>query len=202
MKDQIIVALGRESGSGGLEIARELAARLDLPLYERNMLERIAREQRFDLAELARYDELPRKLVISRRVNGFSNAPEDSVADMQFRYMRRQADSGASFVVVGRCAEEVLRDYPGLISIFVLADEDFKKRRTMAQEGLSEQDALAQMARTDRRRRAYHDQFSPRAWGMAATYDLTVNSARLGIAGTVALLEQYIRARVARSASL
>lgn len=193
-----MIAVGRESGSGGLEIAQQLAARLNLPVYERNMLEQIAREQQSDAALLERYDELPRRLIFSRRVNGFSNAPEDNVAELQFRYMRRQAESGQSFVVVGRCAEEVLQDYPGLISVFVTADEAFKKERTMSREGLSAEEALTLMERTDRRRRAYHDQFSTRDWGSAAAYDLTVNSARLGIEGTVELLEQYVRARAAR----
>lgn len=195
MAEQIIVALGREFGSGGHEIARNLAERLGIPLYDRNMLEQIAAEQETDVAVLEAYDESPRKLVVSRKVNGFSNAPEDSVAQMQFNYMKERAKNGESFVVLGRCAEEVLKGHSGLISVFVRADKEFKKQRTLDRGAHSEQEALALMTRTDRSRKLYHNQFCSKKWGEAETYDLILNSACLGIDGTVEFLEHYIQMR-------
>ena len=195
MAKQVLIALGREFGSGGHEIARQLAERLGISLYDRNMLEQIAAEYQTTREELEPYDESPRKLVFSRRVNGFSNAPEDTVAQMQFDYIRKQAEAGESFVVLGRCADEVLKDYPGLIRVFVRAEESFKKRRILERGANSEQEALVLMIRTDRKRKLYHDQFCTGKWGEPESYDLLIDSSRLGVEGTTELLEQYIRMR-------
>mgnify|MGYP001067008198 CR=1 FL=1 len=129
-----------------------------------------------------------------RSIKGFSNAPEDGVAQMQFELLRQHANAGESFVVLGRCAEEVLADREGLISIFVRADLDFRVKRTP----LLEEEALDFIKHQDRQRRIYHDQHCKGDWGDAKCYDLVINSARLDIPGTVDILEQYIRSRAAQ----
>ena len=196
MAEQLIISLGREFGSGGHEIARQLAERFSLPLLEENMLRHIAEEKGMNPDRMQRYDESPKTRVLYRTVNGFSNAPEDIIAQMQFDYLKERARAGDSFLVVGRCAEEILKGYPGLISIFVLADQWFKKERTMARGAISESEALDLMARRDRKRKSYHNQYCKGKWGDSRSYDLCINSAKLGIQGTTDLLEQYIRARV------
>ena len=196
MAEQMIITLGREFGSGGHEIARLLAHRFSLPLLEANMLRQIAREKGFDPEELERYDEHPKNHLIYRTVNGFNNAPGDSIAQMQFQYLRDRAAEGDSFVVVGRCAEEVLKNRPGLITIFVGADTWFKVERTMAWGKISREEALELMERRDQKRKTYHNQYCKGKWGDARCYDITINSAKLGIQGTADLLERYIRARL------
>ena len=96
-------------------------------------------------------------------------------------------------MVLGRCAEEVLADYEGLVSIFIEADLDFRIRRTP----LPGNEALEFIRRQDRQRRVYHDQHCKNDWGDAQSYDLVINSARLGVPGTADVLEHYIRARQA-----
>lgn len=195
MEKQLIISVSREFGSGGHEIASELARRFNLPLYDKNILEQIACKHNLNVQRLAPFDEAPKKIFTSRNVKGFSNSPEEQVAQMQFRYLRDKADAGGCFVVLGRCAEEVLKDYPGLVSIFVLADIGFKKARTMARDNTPEEEALELMSRTDRRRKYYHNQHCRGKWGDSRNYDLSINSAKLGIHGTTDYLEQYIRAR-------
>ena len=190
---QLIISIGRESGSGGLEIARTLAKRFDLPLYNKSILQTAAEAKGLNAKELERYDERPRSLLFYRSIKGFSNAPEDGVAQMQFDLLRRHAAAGESFVVLGRCAEEVLADHECLVSIFVEADLDFRIRRTP----LPGNEALEFIHKQDRQRRIYHDQHCKGDWGDAQNYDLVINSARLGIPGTVDVLEHYIRARQA-----
>lgn len=194
MSHQLIISIGRESGSGGLEIARTLAERFGLPLYDKNILEAAAAERGVDAKPLAQYDEQPRSLLFYRSIKGYSNAPEDGVAQMQFDLLRQHAEAGESFVVLGRCAEEVLADYEGLVSIFVEADLDFRIRRTP----LAGNEALDFIRKQDRQRRVYHDQHCKGDWGDAQCYDLVINSARLDIPGTADVLEHYIRARMAR----
>ena len=193
---QLIIAIGRESGSGGLEIARTLAERFGLPMYDKSILQSAAEARGMDAKTLERYDERPRSPLFYRNIKGFSNAPEDGVAQMQFDLLRRHAEAGESFVVLGRCAEEVLADFEGLVSIFVEADPDFRIRRTP----LPGNEALEFIRKQDRQRRIYHDQHCKGDWGDAQSYDLVINSARLDIPGTVDVLEYYIRARQAHLA--
>ncbi len=196
MKKQLLIVVSREFGSGGHEIASALAKEFDLPLYDKNILEQIAADSPLSLEKLKRYDESPRNVFTSRSVRGFSNAPQLHVAEMQFNYLKEKAASGESFVLLGRCGEEVLKDFPNLVTIFVLSDTAFKKARTMARDDTSEDEALELMARTDRRRKYYHNQYCRGKWGDSRNYDLCINSARLGIEGTVQYLVQYIRARM------
>ena len=194
MSQQLILAIGRESGSGGLDIARLLAERFGLPLYDKNILQTAAQERGVSPEKLTRYDEQPRSPLFYRSVRGYSNAPEDAVAQLQFRLLREHAEAGESFVVLGRCAEEVLADRPGLVSVFIRADLDFRVKRTP----LPEEDALDFIKHQDRQRRIYHDQHCKGGWGDAKCYDLVINSARLDIPGTVDILEQYILSRAAQ----
>lgn len=196
MSKQMIIALSREFGSGGTDIARALAERFELPLYEKNTLEYIAREKGLDANNLIPYDETPRFPFLHRTVNGFSSAPGVIIAQMQFQFLRNRAEQGESFMVLGRCAEEVFRDHPGLITIFIMADVDFKTARLLERGAPNRRKARTSMIREDLKRKTYHDQFCNGKWGDPANYDLIVNSARLGIDGTTDFLERYIRARI------
>ena len=129
MAEQTIISVGREYGSAGHEIAERIAKELGFKFYDRNMLDEIAQEKNIEVKYLEKYEEKPRNLILSRSVKGYSNSIEEVIADMQFEYLRKKADSGESFVVVGRCAEEVLKDKEGLISIFILGDREVKLNR-------------------------------------------------------------------------
>ena len=119
MKKQLIISVGREFGSGGHVIAETLAKRFDLPLYDSNILESIAQERNVDAKTLHRYDEVPRNILFSRRVREYSTSAEENIAQMQFEYLKKKADEGESFIVVGRCAETVLGDRPNVISLLL-----------------------------------------------------------------------------------
>lgn len=201
MEKQLIISVGREFGSGGHEIAELLAEKFELSLYDRNLLREIVQERdlklnKTELEELERYDELSKKPLFSRTIRGYSNSPEENIASMQFEYLQKMAEQGESFVIVGRCAETVLRKYEGLISIYILADTDAKIERIEKMEGISRVEAEVLMKRCDRERKSYHNYYCVHKWGDSRNYDLCVNSSRLGISGTADMLEDYIRARI------
>lgn len=200
MAKQIIISVGREYGSGGHEIARKLAERFSLPFYDRKILDEIANEKNVDADTLHKYDEAPKNPFFSRTVRGFSNSLEEVVANMQFDYIKSKADSGESFVVVGRCSEMVLKDYEGLISIFILGDEDVKAERVSKNRGISIDKAKAVMYRHDKKRKSYHNYYFPNKWGDSRCYDMTINSSKQGIDTTIDLLENYIRVRTKEQA--
>lgn len=196
MEQQWIISVSREYGSGGHEIAAALAEEFGLPLFDKKMLGQHCRDRGIDFETIEPYDESPRNIFTSRWVRGMSNSPEENVAQMQFARLRLEAAEGHSFVVLGRCGEEVLRDVPGLISIFVLADIGFRRQRIHSQYRIPENAVLEKMADMDRRRRYYHNQYCRGKWGDSRNYDLCINTAALGMEGTIDFLKDYIRRRM------
>ena len=197
MAEQTIISVGREYGSAGHEIAERIAKELGFKFYDRNMLDEIAQEKNIEVKYLEKYEEKPRNLILSRSVKGYSNSIEEVIADMQFEYLRKKADSGESVVVVGRCAEEVLKDKEGLISIFILGDREVKLNRIKEKFHIEETEALLKMRRHDKNRKRYHNRHSDGKWGDSRSYDLCVNSSKMGVDKTVDILVTYIRERMA-----
>lgn len=196
MSKQVIISIGREFGSGGHEIAENLSKRFGLDLYDVNLLREIAVEKNLDHSLLEKYDEVPKKRFISRNVRGYSNSPEENIANIQFEYLRKKANEGKSFVVVGRCSESVLKDYEGLITIFVLADRDKKIERVQRIRNLSAGEAESVMNRHDRHRKEYHNYYCTFKWGDSRNYDISINSSKLGVDRTADYLESYIKERI------
>lgn len=194
-KQQIIISVGREFGSGGHEIAEKLSEIFGIELYDKNILEHIAELKNVNVADYEKYDEVPRNLVFSRKVKGFSNSMEENIANIQFNYLKKKAEEGESFVVVGRCSETVLRNYPALVSIFVLSDWDAKVKRIMRIYGLSEKDAESYIARKDRKRKEYHNYYCDIKWGDSRNYDISINSSKLGEEETAKMLAEYVKKR-------
>ena len=192
---QLIISIGREFGSGGHEIAEHIARDLELPLYDYNLMRVIAEEKELsDTKELERYDELPR-FPINISVRGFSSSPEQNFAIMQFNYLREKASAGESFVIVGRCAETVLKEYKCLIPIFILADQDKKVERIMNIYQLDKKEAERTVKEQNKKRRAYHNYYSTAKWGDSRLYDLSINSSKLGIEKTKDYIERFIAQR-------
>lgn len=193
---QIIISIGREFGSGGHEIAEKLSKRFGLSMYDVNLLREIAVEKNLNHSLLEKYDEVPKKRFISRNVRGYSNSPEENIANIQFEYLQRKAKEGKSFVVVGRCSEAILKEYKNLISIFVLADRDKKIERVARIRNISLAEAEAVMNRHDRKRKEYHNYYCTHKWGDSRNYDISINSSKLGVDKTVDYLESYIKERM------
>lgn len=197
MEKQLIISVGREFGSGGHVIAAKLAAHFGLQLLDSNILAEIAKEKQTDEKALKKYDESGRNFFLSRTVNGFSNSPEEVIAQMQFDFLKKKAASGDSFVVIGRCADWVLRENPNLVRIFVLGDMEAKIQRISELNNISPDKAKSFIKQQDKSRKYYHNTHSDNKWGDSRGYDITVNSSKLGIDGTVDLLIKYIEIKTA-----
>ena len=195
---QTIISVSREFGSAGHVIAERIAKDHGLNFYDRHILDEIATENNMKVEVLEKYDEKPRNAFLSRRVGAFSNSMEEILAEMQFDYIRKKAESGESFVIVGRCAETVLNGHSGLISIFIVGDELAKIKRIMEVYKISESDAIAKIRRHDKKRKQYHNRHSSFRWGDSRNYDLCINSSKLGLDQTADALEDYIRARISQ----
>ena len=195
MGKQLIITVGREFGSGGHIIAAKLAEHFGIQLLDSNILAEVAKKSNASEEYLKKYDESARNLFFSRTVNGFSNSPEEIIAQMQFDYIKQKADAGESFVVIGRCADYILRENPALVRVFVLGDTEAKIKRTAEREGISEHKAKIRMEQADKRRKYFHNTHSENKWGDSRSYDITVNSSKLGLDSTAELLIKYIELR-------
>ena len=193
MENQIIVSICREHGSAGREIATLLAKKLDVPVYDKNIFEEIGKTKGIDTNDISKYDEKPRRFFITRKVNGHSNSPEENVAELQFALLKSKAADGDSFVVVGRCADQLFRGMDGAISIFITGNMKDKVAHIMKSENRTEADAKKEIEKHDKRRRQYHDYFFPNSkWADSRSYDICVNSSLLGLEGTVEFLYDFI----------
>lgn len=195
MEKQLIISVGREFGSGGHVIAEALAKRFGIPLYDQNLLANIAKERNLDAGELDRYDETPKNRLFYRKVKGYSNSPEENVANLQFAHLQKLAKEGESFVIVGRCAETKLKEFPALVSIFVLGDMEAKVERVMKKYELSRGDAEQLTKKMDWKRKSYHNYYCKGKWGDSRNYDLSINSSTLGIEETVSIIEAFVEAK-------
>ncbi|SFH85969.1 Cytidylate kinase [Pseudobutyrivibrio sp. OR37] len=188
---QFIISVGREYGSGGHEIATRLAERFNVPLYDRNMLDQMAEKNGIDAEDLHKHEEMKRQ-GLTRTVRGHSSSVQDTIAKLQFDFIREKAESGESFVVVGRCAENVLRDHSALISLFIRGDEAAKTERICRLYKLNKIEAKAKMYRHDKKRKAYHNYYSKMKWGDSRGYDFCVNSSLMGVEATAEALYKML----------
>lgn len=198
MGKQLIISIGREFGSGGHVVAEKLAEHFGLELLDSNILAEIAKEKQTDEKELKKYDESGRNFFLSRTVNGFNNSPEEVIAHMQFDFIKKKAEAGDSFVILGRCADWVLRDNPNLVKVFILGDTDVKIQRIADLNCIPFEKAKTFVIQQDKSRKYYHNTHCSNKWGDSRGYDITVNSSKLGIDGTTELLIKYIELKNAR----
>lgn len=189
---QIIITISREFGSGGHKIATILAEKLGLGLYDKNILEHVAQKNNISFESLHKYDESKRK-GFTRTLGGYTTSVQEHVAQIEFDYIKEKADSGESFVVVGRCGDAILRDRPEVFTIFVRSDTKSKSERVSKLYNVSVDEAKRMSQRIDKTRKAYHNFYSTIKWGDSRGYDICVNSAKIGIEETAEMLYDYIK---------
>ena len=202
-----MISIGRELGSGGKEIAEKVAARLGIRFYDKKLLEVAARESGLDTTVFENADERESHSfagnifsihgAITDIFIGSSCMNADQLFAIQSEAIRNLAEQ-ENCIIVGRCAEYVLRNHPGMTSIFITADHNDRIARIMKSEGLEHSKAAEHIEKEDKKRRNYHDYYATTHWGEARSYDLCINSSRMGIEGTVEFLYSFINSRTGR----
>ena len=114
---------------------------------------------------------------------------------MQFEYLKKAAADGESFVIVGRCAETILKNNPALISMFILGDWENKVERITRLYDMEREEAESFIYRQDKKRKNYHNYYCKGKWGDSRNYDISVNSSKLGEKETTQMLVEYIMKR-------
>ncbi|MDY3250375.1 MAG: cytidylate kinase-like family protein [Candidatus Choladocola sp.] len=200
MQKKVIVTIGRQFGSGGHEIGEKLARKLGIKFYDKELIKVIAKESGLCEKVLESYDEKPTNsllysIVMDVYPSVMYTGPTIDQQIYQASYDSIKKLANESCVIVGRCADYILRDCPDLVSVFVHANSDFRAARVAEEYRVSESKARDMLVKTDKKRASYYNFQSEKKWGMASSYNLSVESSALGIEGSVELIADYIRYR-------
>ena len=198
----LVVAIGREFGSGGKEIGQKLADRLNIKCYDSELLSIAAKNSGFCEEILQKNDEKPTNsflysLVMDTYSLGYTNSAymdmpiNHKIFLAQFDTIKNLADK-ESCVIIGRCADYALADYPNVVSVFITADEDVKIRTLMERHKITESQAKDLMIKTDKKRSSYYNYYSRKRWGDSKSYDLCMNSSKIGYDGVVKMIQDFV----------
>ena len=201
----MIITIGRQYGSAGYEIGKKLAEDLGIQLYDKEMLKRAAKESGLCEELFETHDEKPTNsflysLVMDTYSLGYSSS---SYADIpinhkvflaQFDTIKKIAGEGPC-VMVGRCADYALEGLDHVVNVFIYADLDARVRRVARELGMTDVKAKDYILKQDKKRAAYYNYYTNKEWGNANGYDLCLNSAKLGIDGTVEVIKSYLEIR-------
>ena len=205
MNEKFIITIARQYGSGGKTIGQMLAKRLGIPCYNREIITMASEDSGINavlfsderlkpdlLSRLrSRYQSRGGKPV-SPEESGFTN--EDNLFEYQAKIIRQLADEGPC-VMIGRCADFVLRERKDVARVFVHAPDDFCLQEALKVDSLPVRAVKKKIGEVDAYRAAYYRHYTGQEWKDARNYDLSLNSAVLGFEGTVEMIVRYLETR-------
>lgn len=194
-----IITIDREFGSGGRELGKRLADALDIPCYDQEIIEEVAKLHGINPTEVERISESDVRTVYPMTIGRRFYSPHISIKEdikilvSQQEVMKSLAMRG-DCVFVGRCADVILReDSP--MNLFVYADQQSRLRRCLkrAREDENEQMILRQMRRIDRDRAQFRELLTDSAWGKTGTYHLCINTSDRDIKPLIPAIAEYTK---------
>ncbi|MGI6107106.1 MAG: AAA family ATPase [Lachnospiraceae bacterium] len=200
-----IITIGRECGSHGRVIGNKLAEKLGVKCYDKELLTLAAKQSGLAKELFEAHDEKPTRsflysMVMDSYTMGYSTS---TFADMplnhkvflaQFETIKKLAEK-ESCVIVGRCADYALADYPNVTSVFISGNMEDKIRNIVEAYGLDEAKAKDVIVKTDKKRSNYYNYYSSKTWGDARSYDLCLNSSIVGVEGAVEAILSFVSIR-------
>ncbi len=199
-----VYTIGREFGSGGKEIGMELARRLGVKCYDKELLKEASKQSGFCAEIFENHDEKPTSSFLYSLVmdtysfSGYSSAPfldmplNHKIFLAQFDTIKKIAEN-ESCVIVGRCADYALADYADCMNVFIHADLDCRAQRIADKMQLSINKARDLAQKTDKQRASYYNYYTSKKWGNSRSYHLTLDSTKIGVDGCVDLILAYRR---------
>ena len=197
-----IVTISRQYGSGGRYIGENLAKAMGVPCYDEKLIDMVAKESGFAQSFGAEKGErMTGSLLfniassLSFANNVFSNnngvTLQDEIYFTQNRIIKELADKGPC-VIVGRCADYILREREDCLNVFIFADNESKIERAEKYFNITREEAPAVLKKKDKARANHYKYYTDQEWGMASNYDLCLNSGLIGIEGCVKAIQQVL----------
>lgn len=205
MCGNVVITFARQFGSGGREVAKRTARLLEIPFYDKELIALAAKESGLSENLFDGLDEKPTNSLLYSLVMGLQSgssaycrygdmASADNIFRIQSQVIRGIADKGPC-VIVGRCADYVLRDRPGLVNVFVHADIESRTERIMKRYDMKEKAALDYINKTDKRRSSFYNFYTNKVWGSVDNYDVAVDTAKIGTDNAAKLIVNYVNMR-------
>lgn len=197
MEKQIIINIGRQFGAGGLGVAHELGRKLGIPVYDKELILKAAQDSGFSQSIFEESDEKKRFFSLSSIfANGFGDT-ENYMSDrglfkMQSQTIRKIAEQGSA-IIVGRCADYILRDMECTLNVFLTSPLEVRAARISERNGISLEEAERLAEEKDKKREEYYNYYTFGNWGVASTYDICLDSSILGIDGTADFIIDFAR---------
>lgn len=193
-----IITIGREYGSGGRVIGQEVAKYFGIKCYDKELLEHAANDSGICKELFENHDEKPTNSFLYSLVmdtysfgyssSGFTDMPlNHKVFLAQFEAIKKLAGEGPC-VMVGRCADYALADNPDCFSVFIHADMEARIRRICGKYAKTPKEAKEMISKTDKGRASYYNYYTNKRWGYAESYNLCLDSSRLGEEGTIKMI--------------
>lgn len=203
MNDKIILTIGRQFGSGGREIGQRLAKELGIGYYDKELISVAAKESGLCEDVFERADERASNGLSYAFTMGYSSflggmfAPyndilsNDGLFKIQSDAIRTLAER-ESCVLVGRCADYILRDNPACLSFFIHSSVESRIQKIVERQGVTVEEARSLMEKTDKSRAAYYNYYTNKTWGMASSYNFSIDVSVLGLDETVAFIKGFV----------
>lgn len=203
--ENYVITIARHYGSGGKTIGQQLARELGINCYDREIIRMASDESGISEGLFGEADERlknsPLRRIIKNVYEGQLIPPDsddfssnDNLFNYQAKVIRELADT-ESCVIIGRCADFVLKDYKYVISVFVHADKEFSMEKAKERIGLPDKEVEKYIAKTDKHRAEYYKYYTGHEWNDARNYDLCLDSSKLGFEGCVKEIKSYMKIR-------
>ncbi|MCI9534856.1 MAG: cytidylate kinase-like family protein [Lachnospiraceae bacterium] len=205
MKGNLVITIGRQCGSGGKKIGETVAQRLGVKCYDKELLTLAAKNSGLCEELFETHDEKPTSsflysLVMDTYSMGYSNSAymdmplNHKIFLAQFDTIKKLADE-ESCVIVGRCADYALAEYPNVVSVFVTGNDEERIEYLKQLYKVETAKAKDIMVKTDKKRASYYNYYSSKKWGDSRSYDLCINSSSVGIDGAVDMILELARVK-------
>ena len=197
-----IVTISRQYGSGGRYIGENLAKAMGVPCYDEKLIDMVAKESGFAQSFVAEKGErmtgsllfnIASSLSFANNVFSTNNGVtlQDEIYFTQNRIIKELADKGPC-VIVGRCADYILREREDCLNVFIFADNESKIERAEKYFNITREEAPTVLKKKDKARANHYKYYTDQEWGMASNYDLCLNSGLIGIEGCVKAIQQVL----------
>ncbi|MCI8594630.1 MAG: cytidylate kinase-like family protein [Oscillospiraceae bacterium] len=191
MKNNLIITIEREFGSGGHVIGEKLAEALGVPFYDEAIIERAAMKSGFDKEFIEEQEQkINNSLLFNIATNGYytGGSLHDQIFIAERDTLIEVAQQGAC-VIVGRCADYILREGYNCLNVFVHAEKEDRIKRVVEEYGVKGNNISSIIDKTDKQRARHYQYYSDQVWGASENYHLTLNTSRFSIEQAVGILK-------------
>ena len=203
METKTVITIGRQYGSAGRQIGRALAEELGIKCYDKELLDRAAKDSGMCQELFENHDEKPTNSFLYSLVmdtysfgyssSAFSDMPiNQKVFLAQFETIKKIASEGPC-IMIGRCADYALGDFDNCLSVFIHASLETRIRRIAKLYDLTDAKAKDKIQKADKKRSSYYNYYTSKKWGDVDSYDLSIDSGKMGIDGTIELILKAIQ---------